>query len=110
MSDYLHIRDIHKDFSGLKVLEGVDPQGQGAGAPCHHRPERRRQDHALQHHEREFQAAPGPILLRGQDISGRPAYELNRHGLSRSFQITNVFPELSPFSKTSAPGSGPGTA
>ena len=24
MSEYLHIKDIHKDFSGLKVLTGVD--------------------------------------------------------------------------------------
>jgi len=24
MTDYLHIKDIHKDFSGLQVLTGVD--------------------------------------------------------------------------------------
>ena len=28
---------------------------------------------------------------------GSPAYALNRHGLSRSFQITNVFQDLSVF-------------
>ena len=37
----------------------------------------------------------GEIKLNGERISGLPAYEINRRGLSRSFQVTNVFPRLS---------------
>lgn len=44
-----------------------------------------------------FAPDEGKILLRGRDIAGRPAYEINRLGLARSFQITNVFPRLSVF-------------
>jgi len=44
-----------------------------------------------------FRASSGAILFKGEDISGRPAHVLNRMGLSRSFQITNVFQELSVF-------------
>ena len=37
----------------------------------------------------------GSVLLRGQIISGLPPYQINRRGLSRSFQVTNVFANMS---------------
>ena len=37
----------------------------------------------------------GDILLNGKSISGLPPHIINRRGLSRSFQITNLFPRLS---------------
>ena len=39
----------------------------------------------------------GEVLLQGQRIDGRKPFEINRLGLSRSFQITNIFPKLSVF-------------
>jgi branched-chain amino acid transport system ATP-binding protein len=36
-------------------------------------------------------------LLHGQRINGKKPFEINRMGLSRSFQITNIFPKLSVF-------------
>ena len=39
----------------------------------------------------------GEVLLHGARIDGRKPYEINRLGLSRSFQITNIFPRLSVF-------------
>jgi len=37
----------------------------------------------------------GKVLLDGKDVTGERPERLVRMGLSRSFQITNVFPELS---------------
>ncbi len=37
----------------------------------------------------------GEIRLNGQVISGLPPFEINRRGLSRSFQVTNVFGRMS---------------
>jgi branched-chain amino acid transport system ATP-binding protein len=37
----------------------------------------------------------GSVLLRGEVISGLPPYQINRRGLSRSFQVTNVFGNMS---------------
>jgi len=37
----------------------------------------------------------GNILLKGEAISGLPPYQINRRGLSRSFQVTNVFANMS---------------
>ena len=39
----------------------------------------------------------GSIELKGQEITGLAPYEINRRGLSRSFQVTNIFPKLSVF-------------
>jgi branched-chain amino acid transport system ATP-binding protein len=37
----------------------------------------------------------GKIRFKGEDITGLKPYEINRRGLSRSFQVTNIFPRLS---------------
>jgi branched-chain amino acid transport system ATP-binding protein len=39
----------------------------------------------------------GQVLLHGKPIEGKKPFEINRMGLSRSFQITNIFPKLSVF-------------
>jgi len=39
----------------------------------------------------------GEVLLNGRSVNGLKPYEINRLGLSRSFQITNIFPKLSVF-------------
>jgi len=39
----------------------------------------------------------GRIHLKGQDVTGLTPYEINRRGLSRSFQVTNIFPRMSVF-------------
>ena len=40
---------------------------------------------------------PGAISLDGEDITGLKPFQINRKGLSRSFQITNIFHNLSVF-------------
>ncbi|MGE5338622.1 MAG: ATP-binding cassette domain-containing protein, partial [Gemmatimonadota bacterium] len=44
-----------------------------------------------------FPVSGGTVRLNGTDITGRKPYEINRLGLSRSFQITNIFHRLSVF-------------
>ncbi|RAI44731.1 ABC transporter ATP-binding protein [Rhodoplanes roseus] len=39
----------------------------------------------------------GQVLLEGVDLTGAPPHRLQRAGLARSFQITNLFPDLSVF-------------
>ena len=39
----------------------------------------------------------GEMMLNGQLINGKKPFEINRMGLARSFQITNIFPNLSVF-------------
>ncbi|MEK9866419.1 MAG: ABC transporter ATP-binding protein [Betaproteobacteria bacterium] len=44
-----------------------------------------------------FPLTSGQIQLKGQDITNQEPQSINRLGLSRSFQITNIFPKLSVF-------------
>jgi branched-chain amino acid transport system ATP-binding protein len=44
-----------------------------------------------------FAVSSGRIALNGEDVNGLTPYEINRRGLARSFQITNIFPKLSVF-------------
>jgi branched-chain amino acid transport system ATP-binding protein len=39
----------------------------------------------------------GDILLNGENITGLKPFEINRKGLSRSFQVTNIFQRMSVF-------------
>ncbi len=39
----------------------------------------------------------GRILFDGMDITNRPSHEIARAGISRAFQITNIFPKLTVF-------------
>ena len=46
----------------------------------------------------QLRADRGKILWEGEDISGLPPYQICRKGISRSFQIVNLFPRLTVFS------------
>jgi len=42
-----------------------------------------------------FAPSAGEIRLKGEDVTGLRPFEINRRRLSRSFQVTNIFPRLS---------------
>ena len=42
-----------------------------------------------------YAPSAGRVRFRGEVITGLPAEQVNRRGLAKTFQITNVFPEMS---------------
>ena len=44
-----------------------------------------------------FGLSSGEIRLKGERIDGKAPYEINRRGLARSFQVSNLFTRLSAF-------------
>ncbi|MDD5170518.1 MAG: ABC transporter ATP-binding protein [Syntrophales bacterium] len=95
MSDYLHIKDIHKDFSGLKVLTGVDFRVKEKERHAVIGPNGAGKTTLFNIVSGKFKPSSGTILFKGEEISGKPPHVLNRLRLAHSFQITNVFQELS---------------
>jgi branched-chain amino acid transport system ATP-binding protein len=95
MRDYLRLHNICKDFSGLSVLSGVEFTVKEKERHAIIGPNGAGKTTLFNIISGRFKASSGSILFRGQDISRKPAYALNRLGISRSFQITNVFQELS---------------
>jgi len=44
-----------------------------------------------------YKVSDGTVRLNGKDITDKEPYEINRMGLSRSFQVSNIFPKMSVF-------------
>lgn len=97
MSDYFHVRDIHKDFSGMKVLTGVNFKVREKERHVVIGPNGAGKTTLFNIMSGSFKPSSGTILYKGKDITRKPPHILNRSGLSRSFQITNVFQQLSVF-------------
>ena len=93
----LELRDLYKRFGKAEIIRGaqlavnpgervaiIGPNGAGKST-------------LFNLISGRFEPTSGDVLLNGQRINGKKPYEINRMGLSRSFQITNIFPKLSVF-------------
>jgi branched-chain amino acid transport system ATP-binding protein len=45
----------------------------------------------------ELKPTSGKIYLKGEDITGFPPHRITRRGMSRTFQLTFIFPDMSVF-------------
>lgn len=93
----LELRDLRKSFGKTEIIRGatlavnagervavIGPNGAGKST-------------LFNLISGRFAPSSGEVLLNGTRIDGKRPYEINRLGLSRSFQITNIFPKLSVF-------------
>ena len=91
----IELRDVHKSFGKTKIINGVSlaigkgerhaiigPNGAGKSTLYNLISGR-------------YPLSSGTILLNGEDITGLRPFEINRKGLSRSFQVTNIFHNMS---------------
>ena len=93
----LELKNLRKSFGKSEIIRGVNlavPAGErlaiigpnGAGKST-----------LFNLISGRFEPTSGDVMLNGQRINGKKPFEINRLGLSRSFQITNIFPKLSVF-------------
>ncbi len=93
----IELRNLRKNFGLAEIIRGVDlsiavgerhaiigPNGAGKST-------------LFNLITGKYQPTAGAILLHGADIAGMKPFEINRMGLSRSFQITNIFPKMTVF-------------
>ena len=93
----LELKDLRKSFGKTEIIRGINlavapgervaiigPNGAGKST-------------LFNLISGRFEPSSGDVLLNGTRINGKKPYEINRLGLSRSFQITNIFPKLSVF-------------
>lgn len=45
----------------------------------------------------EFPPSEGRVWFQGHDITGLPPYHIAQHGLARSFQLNNLFPDFTAY-------------
>ena len=93
----LSLRDLRKSFGETGIIRGVNldilpgeshaiigPNGAGKSTLFHLM-------------SGNLTPTSGQVIFEGRAIQGLPAQAINRMGLARSFQITNIFPGLTVF-------------
>ncbi|HOB65598.1 ABC transporter ATP-binding protein [Ottowia sp.] len=93
----LELRDVRKSFGKTEIIRGVSMTVQPGERVGVIGPNGAGKSTLFNLISGRFAPSSGEILLNGQRIDGKKPYEINRAGLSRSFQITNIFPKLSVF-------------
>ena len=90
----LDVRNVTKQFGSLVAVEQRVDAGRGRGTARHHRPQRRRQNDVLQHDLRVLRPDRGRDRVRRAIVTKMAVAERVAKGMARTFQITEIFPEL----------------
>ena len=93
----LELRGLRKSFGKTEIIRGVDLQVQAGERVATIGPNGAGKSTLFNLISGRFAPSRGDVLLHGQSLLGKKPFEINRLGLSRSFQITNIFPKLSVF-------------
>lgn len=93
----LELRDLRKSFGKTEIIRGVNLAVQPGERVAIIGPNGAGKSTLFNLISGRFGPTSGEVLLNGQRIDGKAPYEINRMGLSRSFQITNIFPKLTVF-------------
>jgi branched-chain amino acid transport system ATP-binding protein len=97
MSPILELKNLRKSFGKTEIIRGVDLAVNAGERIAVIGPNGAGKSTLFNLISGRFAPTSGEILLKGQRIDGKKPFEINRMGLSRSFQITNIFPKLSVF-------------
>lgn len=93
----LELKDLRKSFGKTEIIRGVNLAVTSGERVAIIGPNGAGKSTLFNLISGRFEPTSGDVLLNGQSINGKKPYEINRLGLSRSFQITNIFPKLSVF-------------
>ncbi|MFZ5568481.1 MAG: ABC transporter ATP-binding protein [Pseudomonadota bacterium] len=93
----LELKDLRKSFGKTEIIRGIDLAVKPGERVAVIGPNGAGKSTLFNLISGRFGPTSGEILLGGRRIDGMKPYEINRMGLSRSFQITNIFPKLSVF-------------
>lgn len=91
----LELRDVEKRFGRTEIIRGVTLDVRTGERHAIIGPNGAGKSTLFNLISGRFPPTRGSIRLKGEEIAGLPAFQINRRGLSRSFQVTNIFPRLS---------------
>ncbi|MCA3224319.1 MAG: ABC transporter ATP-binding protein [Burkholderiales bacterium] len=97
MTPALELQDLRKSFGKTQIIRGISLAIAAGERHAVIGPNGAGKSTLFNLISGRFAPSAGRVLLNGRDITGRKPYEINRLGLSRSFQITNIFHRLTVF-------------
>jgi branched-chain amino acid transport system ATP-binding protein len=89
--------DVYKAFGNTSIIRGVDLAIEPGTRQALIGPNGAGKSTLFNLITGKYPVNRGRIRLKGEDVTGLTPHEINRRGLSRSFQVTNIFPRLSVF-------------
>jgi len=95
MTVVLEARDLHRHFGGVRAVNGVSFQVEEGEILGVIGPNGSGKSTLFNCLLGQLVPTAGQVLLDGQDVTGMPPAALNRRGVSRTFQLLQVFPQLS---------------
>lgn len=90
----IEIRDVQKSFGVTKVIRDLNLQVAQGERHALIGPNGAGKSTTFNLISGYMAPTSGEVLMRGEVISGLAPYAINRRGLSRSFQVTNVFANM----------------
>ncbi len=93
----LELQGIYKDFQGLRVLFDVNLRVQEGERHAIIGPNGAGKSTLFNLITGKYHPSQGKIFLKGEGITGVNPFKLNRMGMARSFQITNIFRTMTVF-------------
>jgi len=91
----LELHDVHKSFGSTKIINGVSLEVRAGERHAIIGPNGAGKSTLYNLISGRFPVSSGKIILKGEEITGLRPFEINRKGLSRSFQVTNIFHNMS---------------
>ncbi|MBL8325250.1 MAG: ABC transporter ATP-binding protein, partial [Rubrivivax sp.] len=93
----LELRDLRKSFGRTEIIRGTSLAVNAGERVAIIGPNGAGKSTLFNLISGRFAPTSGEVLLRGRRISGLKPFEINRQGLARSFQVSNLFTRLSVF-------------
>lgn len=90
----LQISDVQMHFGDQKILRGINLNVEKGERHAIIGPNGAGKSTLFNVITGKYRPTHGKVIYKGQDISGRSPYKISRMGLGRSFQIINVFGEM----------------
>ncbi|HET6312634.1 MAG TPA: ABC transporter ATP-binding protein [Chloroflexia bacterium] len=90
----IEARDLSKHFGGLRAVDGVNLQVREGSLHSIIGPNGAGKTTLFNLISGNLKPTRGRVFLRGRDITGTPLHRMAHMGIGRSFQITNIFPNL----------------
>jgi branched-chain amino acid transport system ATP-binding protein len=91
----LETRDLRREFGALVAVDDVSIQVQARSLHSIIGPNGAGKTTLFNLLSSNLRPSGGQVLYKGKDITGIPKYRTAHLGIGRSFQITNIFPDLS---------------
>ncbi len=97
MTVALELNGLRKSFGNIEIIRGVDLSIDRGELHAIIGPNGAGKSTLFNLISGRYRVSTGSILLNGKRIANLRPFEINRMGLSRSFQVTNIFENMSVF-------------